>query len=128
LRDCSREIERLAAVLRAGGGAGTGRPDPGQLRACAIEVAQIRVALRQWDIGSAPWMEALQARLKRLLNAVGLVADMDPSPGKAQLTIEEVPASQAGLTERVEGNARSSQPVRQPLGATLRLDAARAGG
>ena len=74
LRDCSRDIERLAAVTRAAERDSLAEHLRLRVRAFSIEAARIRVELRQWNVGSSLWIALLQARLDRLAREVGLIA------------------------------------------------------
>jgi hypothetical protein len=75
LRDCSRDIERLAAVARAAGRDSLAEHLRLRVRAVTIEAARIRIELRRWDVGSSLWIAMLQARLDRLAAEIGLVAE-----------------------------------------------------
>ena len=76
LRDCNRDIERLAADARAGGRDSLADNLRLRVRAFTIEAARIRVELRQWDVGSSQWIALLQARLDRLSAEIGLIAEV----------------------------------------------------
>jgi len=76
LRDCSRDIERLAAVMRAAERDSLAEHLRLRVRAFTIEAARIRVELRRWDVGSSLWIALLQARLDRLAGEVGLIAEV----------------------------------------------------
>lgn len=75
LRDCSRDIERLAAVARVAGRGSLTENLRLRVRAFTIEAARIRVELRRWDVGSSLWIAQLQARLDRLAAEIGLIAE-----------------------------------------------------
>jgi len=79
LRDCSRDIERLAAVTRAAERDSLAEHLRLRVRAFSIEAARIRVELRQWNVGSSLWIALLQARLDRLAREVGLIAEVTRS-------------------------------------------------
>ena len=75
LRDCSRDIERLAADARVAGRDSLAEHLRLRIRAFTIEAARIRVELRRWDVGSSLWIALLQARLDRLAAEIGLIAE-----------------------------------------------------
>ena len=75
LRDCSRDIERLAARGRAAGRDSIAEHGRQRVRALTVEAARIRVELRRWDVGSSLWIALLQARLDRLAAEIGLIAE-----------------------------------------------------
>jgi len=75
LRDCSREIERMAARARAAGRDPFAEHAQQRVRAFTVEAARIRVELRRWDVGSSLWIASLQARLDRLAAEIRLIAD-----------------------------------------------------
>jgi hypothetical protein len=75
LRDCSREIERLAAGARAAGRDSITEHARERVRAFTVEAARIRVELRRWDVGSSLWIASLQARLDRLAAEISLIAE-----------------------------------------------------
>jgi hypothetical protein len=76
LRDCSRDVERLAADARAAGRDSLAEHLRPRVRAFTIEAARIRVELRRWDVGSSLWIALLQARLDRLAAEIGLLAEV----------------------------------------------------
>jgi hypothetical protein len=76
LRDCSRDIERLAAVTRAAERDSVAEHLRLHVRAFTVEAARIRVELRRWDVGSSLWIALLQARLDRLAGELGLIAEV----------------------------------------------------
>lgn len=76
LRDCSRDIERLAADARAAGRDSLAEHLRLRVRGFTVEAARIRVELRRWDVGSSQWIAVLQARLDRLAVEIGLLAEV----------------------------------------------------
>ncbi len=104
LRDCSREIERIAAGTRAAragcAGSGVGQ---GTARICDRGGAD-RVELRKWDVGSPLWIEYLEARLDRLAAAIGLIAEASLTHGQVALARPGHARACEGSTEQVEGS------------------------
>lgn len=87
LRQCGREIERIAAQARAvSDDAGT---EPLQQRAQALtaEADHIRLELANWDVAGSPsWTEQIHTRLDRLASAIATV----PEPELAQVVHDRV--------------------------------------
>ena len=78
LRNCSRDIERLASRARAAGRDSLSEQVRQRVGAFTIEAARIRVELRRWDVGSSLWIALLEARLDRLAAEIGLTAENAP--------------------------------------------------
>lgn len=102
LRDCSREIERIAAGTRAARTGCANTRVEQRLRAFATEAARIRVELRTWDLGSPPWIEHLEARLDRLAAAIGPIAQATLTAGQEPLARPRHTPARDASTDQVE--------------------------
>jgi len=98
LRDCSREIERMAARVRAAQHGSAPDQIEQRVRAFTTEAARIRVELRLWDIGSPLWIERLQARVDRLAVEIGRTAEATLNPSLTAQARD--PSDRAGVRAR----------------------------
>ena len=84
LRDCSREIERVAAMVRSSSRDPYAARIGLQVRSCAVELARLRVELRRWDLAAPFWIQRLQTRVDRLAERVSLLAQVKLAAGGAE--------------------------------------------
>ena len=84
LRDCSREIERVAAMVRSSSRDPYAERIGLQVRSCTVELARLRVELRTWDLAAPFWIQRLQTRVDRLVEQVSLLAQVKLPAGRAE--------------------------------------------
>ena len=88
LRDCSRELERVAAIARSSSRDPYAERIGRHVRSCTIELARLRVELRTWDLAAPFWIQRLHTRVDRLAEQVFLLAQVKLAPGRAQRSHE----------------------------------------
>jgi hypothetical protein len=88
LRDCSREIERVAAMVRFSSRDPCAERIGLHVRSCTVELARLRVELRTWDLAAPFWIQRLHTRVDRLAEQVSLLAQAKLAAGRAERSPE----------------------------------------
>ncbi len=95
LRDCSREIERIAGGAHAIADHAAAEVLGRELRALRAQAQRVRAAICDWDTAEAStWNERVRTPLARL--AAGVAQITDAGPLAATPTARSVGAGQAG--------------------------------
>ena len=84
LRDCSRQIERVAAMVRSSSRDPYAERISVQVRSCTVELARLRVELRAWDLAEPFWIQRLHRRVDRLAEQVSLLAQVKLVTSRAE--------------------------------------------
>lgn len=88
LRDCSREIERVAAMVRSSSCDPYVKRIGLHVRSCTVELARLRVELRTWDLAAPFWIQRLHTRVDCLAEQVSLLAQVKLAAGRAERSPE----------------------------------------
>jgi hypothetical protein len=88
LRDCSREIERVAAMVRSSSRDPYAERIGLQVRTCTVELARLRVELRTWDLGAPFWIQRLHTRVDCLAAHVPVLAQVKLAARRAERSPE----------------------------------------
>ena len=120
LGDCSREIDRLASIVRAAPHNGAAERVGHGVRACTAEAARIRVHLRDWDVAAPSWMEHLKARVERLTRELGMLAEVNLATIQIQLrSVRPEKTTRSAPRDEVERNVRAYLYPRPPAVTVL---------
>jgi hypothetical protein len=108
LGDCSREIDRLAAIVRAAPRDAAAQGVGQGVRDCTAEAARIRVHLRAWDVAAPAWIEHLRARVDRLTRDLGTLAEVNLATIRMQLpSLRAEKTTPSGPRDEVERGVRA---------------------
>jgi len=120
LGDCSREIDRLASIVRAAPRRGAAERVGQGVRACTAEAARIRVHLRAWDVAAPFWMEHLKARVERLTGELGMLAEVNLAAIRTQLpSVRPEKTTRSDPRDEVERSVRDYLYPRPPAVTVL---------
>ena len=120
LGDCSREIDRLASIVRAVPRNGAAEQVGQGVRACTAEAARIRVHLRAWDVAAPSWMEHLEARVERLTQELDVLSEVNLATVRIEApSVRPRRTTRSGPRDEVEHNVRDYLYPRPPAVTVL---------
>jgi hypothetical protein len=120
LGDCSREIDRLASIVRAVPRNGAAEQVGHGVRACTAEAARIRIHLRAWDVAAPSWMEHLKARVERLTQELDVLSEANLATVRLQAkSARPKKTMRFGPRDEVERNVRDYLYPRPPAVTVL---------
>ena len=120
LGDCSREVDRLASIVRAVPRNGAAEQVGQGVRACTAEAARIRVHLRAWDVAAPSWMEHLKARVERLTQELDVLSELNLATVRSHRPrVRSKETTRSGPGDEVERNVRDYLYPRPPTVTVL---------
>jgi len=120
LGDCSREIDRLASIVRAVPRNGATEQVGQGVRACTAEAARIRAHLRAWDVATPSWMEHLKARVERLRQELDVLSEVNLGTVRNHRPrVRPKETTRSGPRDEVERNVRDYLYPRRPAVTVL---------